>query len=64
MTSAAPDNRSSDKNAGVMKSFVPLPEDFVPLVSAFTSVISYVYSGYYLHLSLHFLSHSLTTETI
>lgn len=46
MASAAPDNTSLDKNAGVMKSFVPLLEDFVPLTSAFTSVISYVYSGY------------------
>lgn len=46
MTSAAPDNRSIDKNAGVMRSVVPLSEDFVPLMSASTSVISCIYSGY------------------
>lgn len=44
MTSAAPDNRSIDKNAGVMRSIVPVSEDFFPLMSASTSVISGIYS--------------------
>lgn len=46
MTSAAPDNRSLDKNAGVMRSIVPLPKDFVPLVSVSISIVCYIFLGY------------------
>jgi len=60
MTSAAPDNRSLDKNAGVMRSIVPLPKDFVPLVSASTSIICYIYSGIFKLLSM--LSISFTNH--